>query len=52
MATSVTGHNPSRLFYITDRSTNLRFLVDTGAQVSVIPPTPVQRKHPQNDFQL
>ena len=26
--------------------------MDTGAQVSMIPPTPVQCKHPQNDFQL
>ncbi|VDM04526.1 unnamed protein product [Schistocephalus solidus] len=29
---------PSRLFYITDKSSGLRFLVDTGAEVSVIPP--------------
>ena len=44
MATSVTGLHPCRLLYITDRSTRLRFLVDTGAQVSVIPPSPVERK--------
>ena len=46
------GHSPSRLFYITDHSSGLRFLVDTGAQVSVIPPTPAQRKHTHDNFQL
>lgn len=38
-ATSVAGLLPSRLFYIIDHSSNLNFLVDTGAEVSVIPPT-------------
>ena len=52
MATSVPGQNPSRLFYITDRPTGLRFLVDTGAQVSVVSPTPAQRKHQQDGFHL
>ena len=52
IVTSVTGQNPSCLFYITDCSTNLQLLVDTSAKVSVISPTPVQCKHPQNDFQL
>ena len=44
-ATSVAGCLPSRLFYVTDRSTGLRFLVDTGAEVSVIPPSQAQREH-------
>ena len=28
----------SRLFYVTDRATGMRFLVDSGAELSVIPP--------------
>ena len=39
MATSATGRSRSRLFYIQDRTSGLRFLVDTGAEVSVLPPT-------------
>ena len=39
-ATSLTGSdNHGRLFYVHDRITGTRFLVDTGAEVSVIPPT-------------
>ena len=34
--TNATGLQPSRLFYITDRDTGLCFLIDTGAQVSVV----------------
>ena len=30
-------HSSSRQFYITDRRTGLRFLIDTGAEVSVFP---------------
>nr|VZI12561.1 unnamed protein product [Spirometra erinaceieuropaei] len=38
MATTAAGPSrPSRLFYINDKSSGLRFLVDTGAEVSVIP---------------
>ena len=44
MATSVTGQpRTSRLFYISDRSSGLRFLIDTGAEVSVIPPSCTDR---------
>ncbi|VDL92716.1 unnamed protein product, partial [Schistocephalus solidus] len=33
MATTAAGQpRPSRLFYITDKSSGLRFLVDTGAE--------------------
>ena len=46
------GHQPSRLFYVTDRSTGLRFLVDTGAQVSVIPPSRTDRKSPHPNLTL
>ena len=42
-ATGVPGLVPSRLFYITDRSCGLRFLVDTGAEVSVLPPSRAER---------
>ncbi|VDL85891.1 unnamed protein product [Schistocephalus solidus] len=39
MATTAAGQSrPSRLFYITDNSSSLRFLVDYGVEVSVIPP--------------
>ena len=43
-ATNVTGLQPSRLFYVTDNSSRLRFLVDTGAQISVIPATATDQK--------
>ena len=36
----------------TDRSTGLRFLVDTGAEVSVVPPSRTERKNQQNGFSL
>ena len=36
-ATAVAGHSNCRLFIIFDNSTGLRFLIDTGAEVSVIP---------------
>ena len=49
---SGSGQYVCRLFYVTDRSTGFRFLMDTGAQVSAIPPTPVQRKHPQKGLCL
>eukprot|EP00794_Sanderia_malayensis_P013083 gene13083-biopygen10441 len=40
MATSSPRLSPSsRLFYVTDRYTGTRFLVDTGANVSVFPPS-------------
>ena len=44
MATNVTGLRPSRLFYVTGNSSRLRFLVDTGAQISVIPATATDQK--------
>jgi hypothetical protein len=50
MATAGTGvkHYFSRLFYITDRGTNRQFLVDTGAEISVIPPSTTDRSNPQD----
>ena len=44
MATSVAGHPPSRPFRASDRSTDLRFLVDTGAVVSVVLPSRAERE--------
>ena len=38
VATGVTGPLLSHLFYIRDTHTGTRFLVDTGSEVSVIPP--------------
>ena len=44
MAANAAGHNnTSRLFYVYDRSTHFRFLVDTGAEVSVLPPSTTER---------
>ena len=43
-ATSVAGlSSQGRLFYLRDHSTSLRFLVDTGAQVSIVPPSSAER---------
>ena len=39
-ATDATGPTSSRLFVVRDAHTNTQFLVDTGSEVSVIPPTP------------
>lgn len=39
MATGATGLQPSRLFYVMDRVLGLSFLVDTGAEVSMIQPS-------------
>ena len=52
VATGVTGLPTSRLFYVTDRSTGLRLLVDTGAEVSVILPSRTDRKHIQTNLHL
>lgn len=52
MATSVPGQVPSRLFYVTDKATGLRFLVDTGAEVSVIPPSVSDRNNHKSNLTL
>ncbi|BHF83360.1 hypothetical protein SprV_0902650200 [Sparganum proliferum] len=38
--------NPGRTFYVRDTRSGRRFLVDTGVQLSVIPPTPADRRCP------
>lgn len=51
-ATSDAGLPSSRLLYVTEHTTGLRFLVDTGAEVSVLPPSRIERTHRQDDFSL
>ena len=46
MATSTPGLPPSRLFFVSDRHSGLRFLVDTGAEVSVLPVSRLPRPPP------
>ncbi len=46
------GRNNSRLFFVSDVTTGLKFLVDTGAEISVIPPSQFERNNPPNSFQL
>lgn len=43
-ATGISGLIPSHLFYVTDRACGLRFLVDTGAELSVIAPVSAEQK--------
>ena len=52
-ATSVAGlSHPCRLFHIHDRYSNTRFLVDTGAEVSIVPPSPAERSSRQGNISL
>lgn len=44
MAASDSCHTTSRLFYVTDRIAGHRFLVDTGAEVSVVPAARLDRQ--------
>ena len=44
-ATSVTGRQMGHLLYITERESRLRFFVDTGLEVSIIPPSKAERKN-------
>lgn len=48
---SETGQTPNnyRLF-ITDPMTNIRFLIDTGADVSIIPPSRLEKQKTPNSF--
>ena len=52
MATGVTGQPGSCLFYIKDHNSNLCFLVDTGAEVSLVPSSSTERMYPQDGFLL
>lgn len=39
-AASRSARHPTRLFFVTDQNSKLRFLVDTGAEVSILPVPP------------
>ena len=50
---NATGQStPSCLFYITDHNSGYRFLVDTAAEVSLIPASTLEREHQQIGFSL
>ncbi|BHF58520.1 hypothetical protein SprV_0100147200 [Sparganum proliferum] len=51
-ANSPDGCNSGRAFYVCDNVTRRRFLMDTGAQISVVPPTPVDRRCPSPGLHL
>ena len=52
MATSVPGSSHSSLFYTIDKTSRLKFLIHTGAEVSVIPPTKSDRHRCSLNFTL
>nr|VZH90223.1 unnamed protein product [Spirometra erinaceieuropaei] len=52
-ATVFSGSSGSgRTFYVCDTATRRRFLLDTGAQISVVPPTAADRRFPSPGFHL
>ena len=51
-ATGAPGLVPSHLFFITVRTQGLRFLMDTGAEVSVLSPTRTERGRPRECLTL
>ena len=51
-AAGATGLSHSRLFYVSDKHSNTHFLVDTGSEVSVIPPTPADRRRSPDPLAL
>lgn len=44
MAAAVSGIPGSRLYFVVDQASNTKFLVDTGAEVSVLPATALDKK--------
>ena len=52
LATSAPGPQTGRLLYVIDRESRLRFLVDTGSEVSIITPSKLERKNQQDTFGL
>ena len=42
---AINGATGKKLFYLQDLRSNFLFLVDTGAEVSVFPPTRLERRH-------
>ena len=47
---STSSTSPSRRLHILDRSTKLQFLIDTGADVSVLPATTTERRRKSDSF--
>lgn len=52
VATGVPGPPLSPLFFVSDRTTHTRFLVDTGSEVSTIPPSPADRRRSPDNLTL
>jgi len=44
---SAASQTLSHLLFLTDSNSGHRFLIDTGAEVSIIPPSPAERKNKQ-----
>ena len=52
VATSATGQQQmGRLLYVNDRESRLRFLVDTGSEVSILPPSKAEWTNRQDTFE-
>ncbi|BHF77023.1 hypothetical protein SprV_0502012500 [Sparganum proliferum] len=52
-ATNLPGRSsPGRTFYVCDNQSGRPFLVDTGQQLDVLPPTAAKRRHPNLDLFL
>uniref|UniRef100_A0A1X7UEZ2 Peptidase A2 domain-containing protein n=1 Tax=Amphimedon queenslandica TaxID=400682 RepID=A0A1X7UEZ2_AMPQE len=52
MATTVPGQSPSYLFFVLECTSHQHFLVDTGAEISVVPPSKSERQHKQQCINL
>ncbi|CAH8533704.1 unnamed protein product, partial [Schistosoma rodhaini] len=48
MAAPDSGHNSSRLFHVRDRISGSDFLIDTGAEISILPLHLSRRRHSQH----
>ena len=46
------GPMHSRLFFVSDRTTHTQFLIDTGSEVSVIPPSRADCRHSSDSLTL
>ena len=52
LATRAAGPQKGRLLYVTDQESRLRSLVDTGLEMSIIPPSKAERTNWQDTFGL
>ena len=46
------GQQTGRLLYVTEPESRLRFLIDTGSEVIIIPPSKAEQKNQQDTFGL